>query len=427
MERVLVTGAGGFIGHHLVTYLKERGYWVRGVDIKRPEYTAIDADEFELADLRRREEALRVMRGIDEVYALAADMGGMGFISHNHGDDPPQQPAHEPPHDRGRARRTASGATSSASSACVYPEHLQDRRGRDARSREEDAYPAEPQDALRLGEADRRAALPLLRRRVRDRARGSSASTTSTGRYGTYDGGREKVPAALCRKVALAEPGGIDRGLGRRRADAFVLLRRRLRRGHPPDHAVRLRSAAQPRHRPHGHDQRAGAASSSTSPASRGSSSTTSTGPQGVRGRNSDNTRLREVLGWEPRISLEDGLEPTYRWIEEQVAGPARAARAGAEPRSPLDALRPRRTASSSHPLVARSSGAGRAGVRWCLLRGAEDPDSPAGDVDLLVAPRGRGTSARRDRPARLRAPARLGISDRIASISATTRRRTSG
>src|SRR3954471_15410793 len=84
MQRVLVTGAGGFIGHHLVTHLKRLGYWVRGADIKPPEYTPIDADEFEIADLRRKDEALQVMRGIDEVYALAADMGGMGFISANH-------------------------------------------------------------------------------------------------------------------------------------------------------------------------------------------------------------------------------------------------------------------------------------------------------------------------------------------------------
>ena len=84
MQRVLVTGAGGFIGHHLVTYLKERGYWVRGVDLKRPEYTEVDADEFELLDLRRRDDALLAARDVDQVYALAADMGGMGFISENH-------------------------------------------------------------------------------------------------------------------------------------------------------------------------------------------------------------------------------------------------------------------------------------------------------------------------------------------------------
>src|ERR1019366_4874289 len=82
--RVLVTGAGGFIGHHLVTYLKERGYWVRGVDLKYPEYTDVDADEFEIRDLRRSDECIAATRNIDQVYALAADMGGMGFISANH-------------------------------------------------------------------------------------------------------------------------------------------------------------------------------------------------------------------------------------------------------------------------------------------------------------------------------------------------------
>jgi hypothetical protein len=85
--RVLVTGAGGFIGHHLVTYLKQRGCWVRGVDLKYPEYTPIDADEFELRDLRRWDECLQATRGVDHVYALAADMGGMGFISANFAAD----------------------------------------------------------------------------------------------------------------------------------------------------------------------------------------------------------------------------------------------------------------------------------------------------------------------------------------------------
>jgi len=84
VERVLVTGAGGFIGHHLVTYLKERGYWVRGVDLKLPEFTETDADEFELLDLRRWDNCLQATRSVDHVYGLAADMGGMGFISHNH-------------------------------------------------------------------------------------------------------------------------------------------------------------------------------------------------------------------------------------------------------------------------------------------------------------------------------------------------------
>ena len=100
--RVLVTGAGGFIGHHLVTALKARGYWVRGVDLKLPEYDGRRADEFQLLDLRRWDDCLEAMRGgIDEVYALAADMGGMGFISAHHARDPPQQRPHQPAHARG--------------------------------------------------------------------------------------------------------------------------------------------------------------------------------------------------------------------------------------------------------------------------------------------------------------------------------------
>ena len=101
--RVLVTGAGGFIGHHLVAFLKNQGYWVRGVDLKRPEYAPTVADEFQLLDLRRWENCLEATRGIEEVYALAADMGGMGFISCHHARDPPQQYSDQHAHARRRA------------------------------------------------------------------------------------------------------------------------------------------------------------------------------------------------------------------------------------------------------------------------------------------------------------------------------------
>ena len=324
MQRVLVTGAGGFIGHHLVTHLKRLGYWVRGVDIKAPEYTAIDADEFEIADLRRRDEALQAMRGIDEVYALAADMGGMGFISANHATIL---------HNNALINLNTIDAARIhgvtrylySSSACVYPEHLQDHADVSP-LREEDAYPANPQDAygwekliserLCLYYADEHG---METRIVRFH--------NVYGPYGTYDGGREKVPAALCRKVALAPPGGSIEVWGdgeQTRSFCYVDdcvegIYRLMRCDHREplnlgtDRMVTINELAQI------------VIDVSGKP---GIGIVHVDGPQGVRGRNSDNTRLREVLGWEPRIDLEEGLVPTYNWIAAQLAGADTADRA---------------------------------------------------------------------------------------------------
>ena len=143
--RVLVTGAGGFIGHHLVTFLKRQGYWVRGVDMKYPEFSPSAADEFALLDMRQWENCLQATRGIHEVYALAADMGGMGFISSHHA-----QILHNNAlinlHTLEAARVHGMQRYLYTSSACVYPEYRQ----MDANVtplREEDVYPAQPQDA----------------------------------------------------------------------------------------------------------------------------------------------------------------------------------------------------------------------------------------------------------------------------------------
>lgn len=316
MTKVLVTGAGGFIGHHLVNFLKREGYWVRGVDIKPPEYEPSRADEFMLLDLRRDANCVRATYGIDEVYALAADMGGMGFISAHHAEIL-RNNALISIQTLEAARENKVSRYLYTSSACVYPEYRQ-QTTRVAPLKEDDAYPAQPQDAYGWEK--------LVTERLCKHYREDFGLETRIVRFhnifgplGTWDGGREKAPAALCRKVAVAKLSGDPAveiwGDGEQTRsfcyidDCVLGLHKLMRSDYREplnlgqDRMVTINELADiiariagvrivRKHVP---------------------------GPQGVRGRNSDNSRLSATLKWSPEITLEQGLARTYEWIERQV------------------------------------------------------------------------------------------------------------
>jgi len=315
-RKALVTGAGGFIGHHLVTHLKKRGYWVRGVDIKRPEFSPIDADQFELLDLRRWDNCLQATRGVDEVYGLAADMGGMGFISSNHA-----QILHNNLlinlHTMHAAFINGVRRYLFTSSACVYPEYRQT----DANVtplKEEDAYPAQPQDAYGWEK--------LITEHLAHHYREELGIETRIVRFhnifgplGTWDGGREKAPAALCRKIAIAKLTGnpeIEIWGDGEQTRSFCYIDDCI------EGIYRLMNSDFREPINLGQDRMVTInqlADIISDIAGIKIIKQHVSGPQGVRGRNSDNTRLRQVLRWEPQVSLEDGLARTYAWIEEQV------------------------------------------------------------------------------------------------------------
>jgi GDP-D-mannose 3',5'-epimerase len=318
---VLVTGAGGFIGHHLTRYLIDKGYSVRGVDAKPPEYEPSPADEFHILDLRRWESCLEATTGIDHVYHLAANMGGIGFIEANKAVIVHDNTLINT-HMLEAARHNGASRFLYTSSACIYPGYLQGSPDVTP-LKESDAYPADAEDGYGWEKL-------MAERLCRHYHEDYGLATFSVrfhnifGPLGTYDGGREKSPAAICRKVAMAADGDEIEVWGdgqQTRSYCYVsdcvegIYRLMQSDHHEPinlgqdrmvtvDELVDLVAAVAGKTIKKRHDL---------------------TKPQGVRGRNADLTMMRSVLSWEPQVSLEKGLASTYAWIKAQVDHPATA------------------------------------------------------------------------------------------------------
>jgi GDP-D-mannose 3',5'-epimerase len=315
-KTALVCGAGGFIGGHLVNRLKAEGYYVRGVDIKEHEYGHMNADEFVLGDLTDPVVAAKVVIGMEEVYQLAADMGGAGYIFTGDNDASVM-------HNSAmcnlnvleESRKAGVKKIFYSSSACMYPEYNQLDPDKPKCS-ESSAYPAAPDSEYGWEKLFSERLYFAYNRNHGIQVRVARFHNIF-GPQGTWTGGREKAPAAMCRKVAEAADGGVIEVWGDgKQTRSFLII----------DECVEgIRRLME---------------SDFMGPVNIGSEEMISIndfakmaidisgkqltiknipGPQGVRGRNSDNHLIREKLGWAPSLPLRKGMEQTFAWISEQV------------------------------------------------------------------------------------------------------------
>jgi nucleoside-diphosphate-sugar epimerase len=311
-----VNGAGGFIGGHLVKRLKAEGFWVRAVDLKRHEYTEPPADEFIVGDLREQDLARAVVDGIDEVYQLAADMGGAGYIfTGEHDASVMHNSATINLNTLEYGTKAGVKKFFYSSSACIYPEHNQ-LDPENPECSEGSAYPAAPDSEYGWEKLfSERLYLSYMRNygvQVR-----IARFHNIFGPEGTWTGGKEKAPAAICRKVAQASPGGEIEiwgdGLQTRsflNIDECLEGVRRLVESNftgpvniGSDEMVTINHLAE----------------LAMDIADKKLTIRHIKGPLGVRGRNSDNRLISEELGWHPTRPLREGLEKTYAWIARQV------------------------------------------------------------------------------------------------------------
>ena len=324
-KTALVCGAGGFIGSHLVKRLKAEGFWVRGVDLKYPEYAETAADDFVIGDLREQYLCRSVVdRAFTEVYQLAADMGGAGYIfTGEHDADIMHNSATINLNMADACYKRKIRSVFYSSSACMYPAHNQEDPD-NPKCAEDSAYPAAP-DSEYGWEKLFSERLYLAYNRNHGMKCRVARYHNIFGPEGTWTGGKEKAPAAVCRKVATASSGGeIEIWGDGKQTRSFLYIDEclegtvRLTRSNSFEGPVNIGSeemvtinqlvdivsdiAGKRLHKKH------------------------ISGPTGVRGRNSDNRLIEQRLGWKPSQSLKAGLEKTYAWIERQVHSNSRAA-----------------------------------------------------------------------------------------------------
>lgn len=316
-KRALVCGAGGFIGGHLVNRLKDEGYWVRGVDLKENEFGNMNADEFVIGDLRDADVVSQVVTpDLDEVYQLAADMGGAGFVFTGDNDsDIMHNSALCNLHVIEEVKNKGIGKTFYSSSACIYPERNQ-LDPDNPKCSEESAYPAEPDSEYGWEKLFSERLYQTYRRNHNIDAKVARFHNIF-GPQGTWEGGREKAPAAICRKVAEAEDGGSVEVWGDgKQTRSFLIVDEcveGIRRLMESDFAGPVNI---------GSDEMISIQDFTKLVIEISGKNLTIEnveGPLGVKGRNSDNKLIKEKLGWAPSKPLREGVEKTYQWIVEQI------------------------------------------------------------------------------------------------------------